>query len=446
MKAKGITRYLFAKILQKPSYEIGFWSILSLLMIHFTTPEYLKYWYIISAMIVMNCLMYHHIVELYTRKLKLFKVAYFVMFSAIVAMGVGTFAVPYISWNPFFRSVSTSLLLALVLIMQISVAILSLGCLRKWSADFKGKSFSDAKCVGYFRSAVVAFALFFTLYLVGMLYGKNHLVVRRAEISMTSLPKNFEGYRIVHLSDFHLGSMYCHATMKRMVDSVNAANADMIVFTGDFVTLCSKEALPYIGLLKQMKAKDGVFAVLGNHDYAKYPYYPSAEVKTADSILLHSIIRDSLGWTLMNDENKTITRGGQSIVVAGSQYIGLPSKSKIKLFGDNPYSFGDLAKTLQGLGNGNAVVLLTHNPVVWSRVILQDYPFVGLTLSGHTHAGQMGYYKKKYSHQYSTPDGKTKAGLYQYQNQYLYINSGIGTSALHSRFLIFPEITIVTLM
>jgi predicted MPP superfamily phosphohydrolase len=122
----------------------------------------------------------------------------------------------------------------------------------------------------------------------------------------------------------------------------------------------------------------------------------------------------------------------------------LPSLSKIKLFGDNPYTYGNLPKALARVGHGT-VILLTHNPVLWSREVIQKYPFVSLTLAGHTHAGQMGLYWKKYANQVAQYNEKTKAGLFRYNNQYLYINAGIGTSAIHSRFLILPEVTLITL-
>jgi predicted MPP superfamily phosphohydrolase len=108
------------------------------------------------------------------------------------------------------------------------------------------------------------------------------------------------------------------------------------------------------------------------------------------------MVTDSLGWKLLNDECYFVVRGADTIAIAGTQYIGLPSLSKIKLFGDNPYSYGNLSKALAHAGGGT-VLLLTHNPVVWSREVIQKYPFVDLTLAGHSHAGQMGLYWKKYA-------------------------------------------------
>ena len=240
-----------------------------------------------------------------------------------------------------------------------------------------------------------------------MFYGKNHVVVRQVSLPMASLPSAFDGYRVVQISDLHSGSMYNPATMQAVVDSVSALNPDLVAVTGDVVTLGSSELKPYLSILSQLKATDGVFAVLGNHDYCRYPFFPNSACKTADSLSLIGMITDSLGWKLLNDECYFVVRGADTIAIAGTQYIGLPSLSKIKLFGDNPYSYGNLSKALAHAGGGT-VLLLTHNPVVWSREVIQKYPFVDLTLAGHTHAGQMGLYWKKYANQTVQYNDKTK--------------------------------------
>lgn len=433
---------MIRKLFGSPSYMVAWLATVAIALLGFTTPEYLKYWYMLSAMWLMNVFLYRHIVQLYSSKC--FKVMYVLMYVLPLAVECAALMVPYHSWNPFFRSVSTSLVLTYVLFMQMVVAILGLGCLHHWYRQGRGKGLSAIARHRYLGVAYSLFAVCFACYMVGAVYGKNHLMVRHVSVAVDGLPSSFEDYKIVQLSDFHLGSMYNRHTMERIVDSVNALNPDMIAVTGDVVTLCSGEMTPYLSTLARLKAKDGVYMVLGNHDYAKYPYFPSPELKTADSIALISMIEDSLHWNLLCDQSCFIVRGNDTIVVAGSQYIGLPSLKKIKLFGDNPYSYGDLNKTLAGI-DAYPVVLLTHNPVVWTREVIQHYPFVDLTLSGHTHAGQMGLYTKKYSNQNVGYNDKTKAGLFHCGHQHLYINAGIGTSAMHSRFLIFPEITVIFL-
>lgn len=435
-------RFVLSKLFGSPSYMIGAICVLAILLLGVTTPEYLKYWYIMLAMVLMNVFLYRHIVSDYSSRV--FRVLYVVMFVAVFAVEFLAVVVPYFTWNPFIRSVATSLVLANVLFMQVVIAVLGLGCVHKWYCQGRRENLSVVVQKRYLAVAFLGLAVLWSCYFVGMFYGKNQVVVRKVSLPIGSLPASFEGYRVVQISDLHAGSMYDRRTMQAVVDSVNALKPDVVAVTGDVVTLCSSELKPYLGILRQLKARDGVFAVLGNHDYSRYPFFPSMAEKTADSTALIAMLADSLGWQLLNDECRFVVCGADSIAIAGTQYIGLPSLSKIKLFGDNPYSYGNLPKALHSVGK-HAVVLLTHNPVVWSREVIQKYPFVSLTLAGHTHAGQMGLYWNKYKNQAAEYNSKTKAGLFRYNNQYLYINAGIGTSAIHSRFLILPEITLITL-
>ena len=435
-------RFVLSKLFGSPSYMIGACCVLAILLLGITTPEYLKYWYILLAMTLMNLFLYNPIVTHYSGMV--FRWLYVGMFVSVFAVEFSALVVPYFSWNPFFRSVVTSLVLTYVLFMQFVVAALGIGCLHRWYCQSRGGIFSVEVQKRYLTVAFSGLAVLWLCYFVGMFYGKNHVVVRQVSLPMASLPKGFDGYRVVQISDLHLGSMYNATTIQAVVDSVNGLNPDVVAVTGDVVTLGSSELKPYLSILSQLKANDGVFAVLGNHDYCRYPFFPNSACKTSDSLSLIGMITDSLGWKLLNDECYFVVRGADTIAIAGTQYIGLPSLSKIKLFGDNPYSYGNLSKALAHAGGGT-VLLLTHNPVVWSREVIQKYPFVDLTLAGHTHAGQMGLYWKKYANQTVQYNDKTKAGLYHHNNQYLYINAGIGTSAMHSRFLILPEVTLITL-
>ena len=435
-------RFVLSKLFGTPSYMIGACSVLAILLLGVTTPEYLKYWYILLAMTLMNVFLYKPIVSHYSGKV--FRWMYVAMFVAVFAVEFSALVVPYFGWNPFLRSVATSLVLAYVLFMQFVVAVLGLGCVHSWHCQSRGENLSVVVQKRYLAVAFSGLAVLWLCYFVGMFYGKNHVVVRQVSLPIASLPKGFDGYRVVQISDLHLGSMYNATTIQAVVDSVNALNPDVVAVTGDVVTLGSSELKPYIGILRQLKARDGVFAVLGNHDYCRYPFFPTPACKTMDSLSLIGMLTDSLGWQLLNDECRFVVRGADTVGIAGTQYIGRPSLSKIKLFADNPYSYGNLPKALPSVGK-HAVVLLTHNPVVWSREVIQKYPFVSLTLAGHTHAGQMGLYWKKYENQTAEYNSKTKAGLFRYNNQYLYINAGIGTSAMHSRFLILPEVTLITL-
>ncbi len=428
-------------LIKSTSFSILFFSTVALSMIHFTSPEYFKYWYFISPMLLMDMLFYNPIRKRYSGNI--FPTLYISSFVLIIGTGFAAIIFPYTLWNPFFRSIYTGLILSYYLCIQIITVILSVGCIHSWWIEKIHKNAHRKLYHIYTTIAFTAGCLIFCCYLVGAFYIKNHIVVRKATIPIDNLPTNFENFRIVQISDLHLGSMYSSKALKDFVKKVNDLHPDIVAVTGDIVTLSSNELQAYIPILKQIQAKEGIFVVLGNHDYSRYGFYANIADKRNDSIALRTYIKDSLHWTLLDDEYRMLIQGNDTLAVAGTQHIGLPPKYIFmrKQF----HSYGNLIKTLQHIPQNQITVLLTHSPEIWNKNIIQEYPWVNITLSGHTHGGQMGIYKNKYAHQTANFETELKGGLFQYKDQYLYINTGLGTSALHSRFMIFPEITLLTL-
>lgn len=215
----------------------------------------------------------------------------------------------------------------------------------------------------------------------GSTFGFRKLVVRHVVYRSADLPEAFNGYRIVHFSDAHVGTYADGDTtlLSGFVDSINAYKADAVMFTGDLQNMEPKELRPVMSVLSRIKAKDGVFSVLGNHDYADY-IKASDAVKAANEREIKECER-RLGWTLLLNDHKAIRRGNDSIVVAGMENDGRP-----------PFpQKGDLAKTLDGVGSSAFVIMLEHDPTAWRRVILPRSN-AKLTLSGHTHAMQFSVF------------------------------------------------------
>ena len=212
----------------------------------------------------------------------------------------------------------------------------------------------------------------------GGTWGFRKVEVRHEEYHSADLPKAFDGYRIVHFTDAHVGTYGAEYAdlLGRVVDSINAQKADMVAFTGDLQNMEPKELYQFMGKLGSIRAKDGVFSVLGNHDYSEY-VEESPAVKVANERELVSLERQ-MGWDLLLNENRVIRRGADSIVVAGMENDGRPP---------HPQK-GNIGKTLTGVGNGAFVLMLQHDPSSWRRTILPGCK-AQLTLSGHTHAGQM---------------------------------------------------------
>lgn len=225
--------------------------------------------------------------------------------------------------------------------------------------------------------AIVAVLLLLILY--GTTWGFEKIVVRHEQYVSSQLPKAFDGYRIVHISDLHLGtySRSHHSVVKNIVDSINSLDADLVVFTGDLQNLVPSEIDEHTGELKnKIRAKDGVISVLGNHDYAMYI---DADEQTKASNLRRTIAAErNLGWTLLLNDHKVMRRGADSIVIAGMENDGDGKRFPQR---------GNVRETLSDVDSAAFVVMLEHDPSSWRRKIL-PYSQAQLTLSGHTHAMQ----------------------------------------------------------
>lgn len=213
----------------------------------------------------------------------------------------------------------------------------------------------------------------------GWFWGSRQLVVRHETLAFSDLPDAFDGYRIVHFSDAHVGTLTgCRqAFLAQVVNTILAQQADMIVFTGDLQNIEPSELPQHRRQLSRLHAPDGVYAVLGNHDYDVYQHGSKAE-KRANCLQTQQFER-SVGWQLLMNEHRVVHRRGDSLVVAGMENWGDCERMPHR---------GDARKALSGLGRSPFVVMLEHDPTAWRKKIL---PACGaqLTLSGHTHGGQL---------------------------------------------------------
>lgn len=285
----------------------------------------------------------------------------------------------------------------------------------------------SASSVGNVAGVVVALVtLGCSLY--GCVAGWRHLVERQIELSFHDLPVSFEGYRIVHLSDLHLGTYASSpATVREIVDSVNALDADLVVFTGDIVNGHPSELEPFTSVLSQIKARDGVLSILGNHDYCMYHRYAGTD-NQADAVRRLISLERSMGWNLLLNGHVVLHRGKDSIVVAGVENVSRP-----------PFpNRGDLKRALQGVGDA-FTVMLTHDPTHWRDEVLPA-SHTELTLSGHTHAMQLRIGRFSPSMWLF----KEWGGVYREGNRVLNVSTGTGGN-VPFRFGAWPEIDVLTL-
>lgn len=299
------------------------------------------------------------------------------------------------------------------------------------------------------------------VFVVGFTYGWRHITVSRYKFGHTSIPSSFDGYKIVQLSDFHIGTLSGHKeVVQHIVDSVNRLEPDLIVFTGDLVNLKSEEERGFHEVLRGFKAKDGVVSVMGNHDYMMYAHghraadsdgkFSTTREQVADIHRLQDAERD-LGWHLLLNENYVIRRGadadgegGESIAIIGVENDG---------DGKHFPQYGDLTKAQAGLDEGMFRVLLSHDPTHWRRNVLPDTR-IPLTLSGHTHAMQFmlfGWSPSRWAYsewkgEYTVDnDPSTGASSARSTHRTLIVSSGIGEVGIPFRFGAWPEIVEITL-
>lgn len=272
--------------------------------------------------------------------------------------------------------------------------------------------------------AAVWFVLFW-----GSFVGFNKLEVNHTEYASEELPEAFDGYRIVLFSDAHVGSYmkYNDWLLQRAIDSINAQKPDLIVYTGDLQNIQPQELYPHIDVLASLKAKDGVFSVLGNHDYAEYVGYDET-MKAANCHETVSLERQ-MGWTVLLNEHRTIERDKAHIIIAGMENDGN---------GKNFPQRGDVPKTIEGIADGDFILMLEHDPSAWRRKIIPDGR-TQLTLSGHTHKMQFSIFNWC-----PMSLGKEFNGWYHEGRQSLFVTAGLG-GLIPFRFGSTGEIVIITL-
>ena len=278
-------------------------------------------------------------------------------------------------------------------------------------------------------------ALPFGALLYGAWKGKYNYQVREYELSFKDLPAAFDGYKITQLSDIHIGSFDSKEEVKYAIDLANQQGSDALFFTGDLVNNVTRELYGWEEILGSLKARDGVYSILGNHDYGDYYQWDTPEEKQANLEELQQIQKD-MGWRLLLDEHVTLRKGEDELHVVGVQNWG----------GGRFPKYGDLAKASEGLSDDAFKILLSHDPTHWDLQVKDDPKKYHLTLSGHTHGMQFGIEIPgfiKWSP--SSFVYKKWAGIYKEMDQFLNVNRGFGFLGYSGRVGIWPEITVITL-
>lgn len=240
----------------------------------------------------------------------------------------------------------------------------------------------------------------------------NSLSLERVEIFLDRLPKKLDGFKIIHLSDTHHSPFTSLEHIERVVKVANRLKPDIFLLTGDYVSHEREYIAPVAAVLGSLKAKYGVHACLGNHDH------------WTDAELVTHLFRGEGINVLVNEGFRLAARG-----------------ASFWLAGVDDYMVGktDVPAALRGSYPDEMKLLLAHNPIIFREAARVG---VDLTLSGHTHGGQI---KVRSDEKRILPKRRLKAGLHTRRGSQIYITRGIGTVVVPMRYQCPPEISLLEL-
>jgi hypothetical protein len=367
----------------------------------------------------------------------------------IIGMSLASLAYPIDEWSDAFKTyyggfimigyTSKLIPLALILLSDLIKVVRKIFGISQKSSKGSGTKMTRSKFIK--TAGAVAGGLVFGSMTMGMFKWIYEFKIRKSTINLSNLPSSFNGFKIVQISDIHLGSWLARRELQEAVRTVNELNADVVFFTGDLVNYETDEAYPFEDILDSIEAKYGVYSVLGNHDYGDYKRWKDPDLKEANMasmIDLHA----RLGWKLLRNNNDRIRIGDEEIAVLGVENWG-----SMKRF----QKYGDLSQAIRNVETAPVKLLLSHDPSHWQYKVSEFNHTIDITFSGHTHGAQFGieipgvrwspsqYIYKYWAGLYTTPN-KSTGGL-----QHLYVNRGLGAIGYPGRVGILPEITLIEL-
>lgn len=294
---------------------------------------------------------------------------------------------------------------------------------------FHGKS----KTVIYLMGFIFAIGMGSSI-IYGTLFGRNSLQVNEIELEYKNLPKNYNGIRILQISDTHLGSFLgTKRLMQKVGKETLKIRPDIILFSGDLVNNFSQELEGWKPVFDEITKNCECYSILGNHDYGNYSDWENETEKNENFRMIIDGHKD-FGFKLLNNEHVKLKSGNDSIYIIGVENWGHP-----------PFpQYANLEKALNGIPSGAFKIFMTHDPAHWNEVI-KNRGDVDLTLSGHTHGFQWGIKRVGITFSLSYLTRENWGGLYQFKNSRLYVNTGLGTVGLPWRINMPGEITLITL-
>lgn len=294
-------------------------------------------------------------------------------------------------------------------------------------------------------------------FIYGIYKGKYNYRVIKHVMYFEDLPENFDGYTITQISDIHSGSLENKEKIQYGIDLINEQQSDAILFTGDIVNTKAEEMNDWVDVFGQLKAKDGKFSVMGNHDYGYYAYGNDKALNEENQRQLEEV-HHNIGFDLIMNDNRKIERNGQHINILGVENWGASRHFPKR---------GSLKEATKTIGENDFNILMSHDPshfdfdkmelnrndrnnhdiVVDETNIINFEKHIHLTLAGHTHGMQFGIEVPSLGIKWSPVKYRYPkwAGMYEIAGKFLHVNRGFGYLAFPGRIGIWPEITVIEL-
>lgn len=334
----------------------------------------------------------------------------------------------------FLLSLLSAKLILVLFMFGEDLVRLAIGGIHKLSGSEEGQMIPSRRNF-LSKIALGIAAVPFASLLYGMYKGKYNYQVLKYELAFEDLPDAFDGYQITQISDVHSGSFDNHKEIEYAVNLVNEQQSDVIFFTGDLVNNMATEMNTWKSLFSTLKAKDGVFSILGNHDYGDYVDWDGEGAK-AENLQRLKNLQQEMGWDLLLNEHRILKKGNDRLAIVGVENWGAGGFVK----------HGDADKASEGLSDKDFKIMLSHDPSYWQEKLKNDPKKYQLTLSGHTHGMQFGieipgwikWSPVKYRY-------KNWAGIYEEFGNYINVNRGFGYIGYPGRVGIWPEISIIKL-
>jgi len=372
-----------------------------------------------------------------------------ILYWLITVLVVGSFMYHYYGFNRrdgfthvhaytfgFFIALLVPKMILLIIMFSEDLFRIPLAIYRYFTEgeSAKGNYFASRRqFISQFALGLAAIPLASIIY--GIYKGKYNYKVLKYTLHFEDLPESFDGYKLTQISDIHSGSFDNMDKVKYAVDLINEQESDVILFTGDIVNNKTDELIPYVDVFNKLQAKDGLYSVLGNHDYGDYVSWDSNEAKNQNLEDLKTLQKE-IGFDLLLNESRYLEKNNQRIALVGVENWGAGGFKKA----------GDLKRAAAGIRKDDFKILMSHDPSHWEKEVIQDDYNYHLTLSGHTHGMQFGieipgWFKwspVKWRYKYW-------AGIYKEMGQYINVNRGFGYLAFPGRVGIWPEITVIEL-